>query len=80
MTTSTDTQTIPVAIFTPRDPRGVQLSFPLSEIEILDGNLFKRGRGRRAGIRFDGVTYDVYGAACGLGCFCAATVVEVAAE
>lgn len=67
--------------FTPlNETRTERLSFSMESVTVLSGDLDVRGYGKRAVVKIDGKTYNVYGAACSLpSCACDAFIREVVA-
>lgn len=66
-------------IFTPlNEARTERLSFPLSSVIVLYGNLDRRGYWKHAVVKISGRKYEVYGIGCGLEqCVCDVYIKEV---
>lgn len=63
-------------VFTPRDfYTDERVTFHLSQIKVLSGDINLRKRGRKAVVEIKGQKYDVIGASCGLtNCMCDARI------
>ena len=66
--------------FTPLNAEQTKrLSIPIKDVEILSGELFSRGVGKKAVVKIKGKTFNVIGLSCGLpNCQCDSKLVEVA--
>lgn len=68
-------------VFTPLNhDKTKRLSFPMSDVVVIDGNLDLRIVGYKATVSIHGVKYFVFGCPCDLGnCNCDAYIMEVTA-
>ena len=68
-------------VFTPlNETRTERLRFDRDNIELISGNLNRRGRGQKAVVEIARKRYKVIGISCGLpNCACDAYITEVAA-
>ncbi|MBK3559775.1 hypothetical protein JHN55_25265 [Streptomyces sp. MBT56] len=66
-------------VFTPLNAdRTKRLTFDAKDVEVLSGDLNVRGLGKKAVVRINGRTYQVYGASCSFPqCACDAFIREI---
>ena len=66
-------------VFTPmNEGRTKRLSFPVSSVKIISGDIHARGLGYHATIEIDGIRYKVIGRSCSMQrCACDAELIEI---